>query len=354
MNNFNECPLSGILPLLFVLLFFAIASAAPPSGYSLVWSDEFDSTALDTNNWSYDTGGYWPTPQQQFYTNGLNMSFENGSAILWAKKQTYGQNPYTSCYITTQGKREFKYGYIEVRLEGPYGIGPWAVFWMMGANYPTVSWPECGEIEIYDQMTGPRNFNAASPGDSGYVVSCDFAGTTGGPIYNRQPYGYTECLCNNYHLYAIEWDSLGIKYFFDGKEFWEYDTINASYNFSSFHQPFCFIANLIVYGYITDTTIFPQKMSIDYVRVYQKSTQVKASPQKSALKIFTLSNPSQAQLRVYNLQGRLIADYTDRVRIMKTGENVMKGIASNLPIGIYVTRLFDGVKTVSEKLVIQK
>jgi hypothetical protein len=103
-----------------------------------------------------------------------------------------------------------------------------------------------------------------------------------------------------------------------------------------------------------DTTIFPQRMYIDHVRVYQKSTQVKAIPQKNMFKGLILTNPSQAQMKVYNLQGRLIGDYTDRISHFKPGDKVMKGIASDLPIGIYAVRLFDGDKVVSEKLVIQK
>jgi beta-glucanase (GH16 family) len=324
------------------------AFAAPPPGYTLVWSDEFNGTALDTNNWSYDTGGNWPSGQQQFYTNGLNMSFENGSAILWAKKQTYGLSAYTSCYITTQGKREFKYGYIEVRLKGPCGRGPWPFFSLWGKNYP---WPECGAIELYDQMTGPQNF-ITDPGDSGYVAGCYFKGASNPQVFESAVHKYTDRLSNDYHLYAIEWDSLGIKYSFDGNQFLEYDTINASYNSSTFHQPYFLNANLVVYGYITDTTIFPQKMYIDYVRVYQKSTQTVANPPKRMN--ITLPNPSAAQLRVYNLQGRLMGDYTDMVRRLKPGENAMKEIASNLPIGTYVIRLLDGVKTVSEKLAVSR
>jgi len=331
------------------LVFAAFADPPAGKGYVLTWSDEFDGVALDTNTWTMDTccsGG----AQYQTFTDH-NVTIENGAAVLWAKHEKHGYYDYTSSWIETIGKREFKYGYFEVRLKAMYGNGPWAAFWMMGSDFHRVSWPACGEIELYDQRTGTRN--NTYPGDSAFKVSCDFASASGGPLYNTAQYLYTDCLCSDYHMYAIEWDSTAIKYFFDGNKIWEYDSINESYNFSSFHQPFFFNVQVTLNPPL-DTSIFPQKMYIDYVRVYQKSTQVKASPQKSTSKIFTLSNPSQARLKVYDLQGRLIADYTDRVRHLKSGENVMKGIASDLPIGIYVTRLFDGVKTVSEKLVVQK
>jgi beta-glucanase (GH16 family) len=349
---FREVFMRIIIVLLSLLL--STTSAAPPPGYSLVWSDEFNGTTLDTNTWSYDTGLH-SNVDYQAYTNH-NVTIENAAAVLWVKHERYvsryGIYNYTSSWIHTMTKKEFQYGYIEVRLKAMFGSGPWAAFWTMGANYPTVFWPKCGEIEVYDQKTGPRNFST-DPGDSGYVVSCDFASASGGVLFNTGRYDYTECLCSNYHMYAIEWDSLGIRYFFDGNKVWEYDTVNANNTFSSFHQPHYFNINVSVHAPF-DTTIFPQKMYIDYVRVYQKSTQVKAIPQKSASKIFILSNPSQVQLKVYDLQGRLIGDYTDRARNMKPGGNVMKNIPSNLPIGIYIVRLFDGRKTASERLVIQK
>jgi beta-glucanase (GH16 family) len=345
---FREVFMRIIIVLLFLLL--STTSAAPPPGYSLVWSDEFDSTTIDTNNWSFDVGG-GPGVELEYY-NGLNFTLENGSAVLWAKHEKQGYYNYTSCQMNTRSKKEFKYGYIEMRLKAPEGQGLYATLYLLGSDYNTgTRWPDCGEIELYDQKTGPRLYNG-TPGDNCFNTSCDFKGPSGGISYNSFQYNYNKCLCTDYHLYAIEWDSLSIKYFFDDNKIWEYDTINASNNFTSFHQPFYFITGIAIggeaAGFVVDTTIFPQKMYIDYVRVYQRSTQVKASPQKSASKIFTLSNPSQTRLKVYNLQGRLVADYTDKVR------HLMKGIASNLPIGIYVTRLFDGVKTVSEKLVIQK
>ena len=348
----NKLDMEIFMRIIIVLLLLLLSTtfAAPPAGYTLVWSDEFEGPALDTNVWSYDTGLHSNTDYQA-YTNH-NVTIENGAAVLWVKYEKHGDYHYTSTWIHTMAKKEFQYGFIEVKLKAPYGSGPSASFWTQGANYNTVGWPACGEIMAYGQKTGPRNFST-DPGDSGYVTSCDFASASGGALLNTGRFDYTECLCSNYHLYGIEWDSLGIKYYFDGNKSWEYDTINESYNFSSFHQPHYFNVNVSVNAPL-DTTIFPQKMYVDYVRVYQKSTQTVANHPKRTPENMTLPNPSEAQLRVYNLQGRLISDFTDRVRKMRPGENVMKGIASNLPIGIYVTKLFDGVKTVSEMLVVSK
>jgi hypothetical protein len=107
-------------------------------------------------------------------------------------------------------------------------------------------------------------------------------------------------------------------------------------------------------GYDIDTTIFPQKMYIDYVRVFQKDPDVIVNSPRHTLQGITLANLSNAQLKLYDLQGRLIADYTNTVRHLKPAQNAMKSIASDLPIGIYVVRLFDGVRTVSEKLAVSR
>lgn len=345
----------------YLLLFAFAAFAAPPSsqGYALTWSEEFNGAVIDINTWSFDTGCTYDDTYE-YYSPGKNVTIENGAAVLEARKEPIRQrcgNYYTSCKMNTMGKAEFKYGYFEIRMKSPKGQGLVPEIWMMGSNLPQVAWPACGQIDFYDQRTGPQLYNG-TPGDNCFTATCNFKGISGSADYNYKQYNHTECLCSDYHLYAIEWDSLKIQYFFDGNKFWEYDSICQSVNFATFHQPFFFVVNITVggayQGYFIDTTIFPQRMYIDYVRVYQKSTQVNVNSQKHATKGMTLANPSQTQLKVYNLQGRLIVDYTNRVTNMKPGENVIKGVASDLPIGIYAVRFFDGAKTVSEKLVIQK
>jgi beta-glucanase (GH16 family) len=333
---------------LCALVFLASpAFADPPAGYSLVWSDEFEGPALDTTIWTNDTGPSYGADYQAYTSH--NVTIENSAAVLWVKHEKHGYYDYTSSWIHTRAKKKFQYGYIEVKLKALYGSGPWAAFWTQGAN--TVVWPECGEIELYSQKTGPRNFSTDS-GDSSFVVSCVFKGASVPIVYNEERYDYSDCLCDGYHLYAIEWDSLGIKYYFDGNKFREYNAINETYNFSSFHQPHYFNVNVTVHA-PRDTTIFPQKMYIDYVRVYQKSTQANLTHPKS-LHTMPFADPSRVQLKVYNLQGRQIADYMDLRRFMKSGGKVMKNLPSNLPAGIYIVRLVDGGKMVSERLVVHR
>jgi beta-glucanase (GH16 family) len=343
-----------IIAFCMLLGLISAAFADPPPGYSLFWSDEFNGTTLDTNTWYYDTGSFWSFgAQYQIYTN-QNLTVENGAAVLWVRHEKRGYSNYTSCQIKTKGKKEFKYGYIEVRLKAPYGNGPQPGFWMEGANNPPVPWPECGVVSIYYQRTGVRGLNY-NTGDSSYIADCEYAGATGGPIYNTIRYNHTDCLCNNYHLYAIEWDSLGIKYLFDGNQIGEFDSINASYNFSTFHQPYYFIVNIPVFPSFAplDTAIFPQKMYIDYVRVYQKGIvgTVNRDGKQQTLHSFSLVKPSTALLKVYDLSGKLVADYSGQVRRMKPGDNVMKLFHSTLSNGAYVVRHTDNGVSVARMLV---
>ncbi len=336
-------------PITFCLLLGLISAAfaAPPPGYYLVWSDEFNGTTLDTATWTIDTNSEVEQAPYRYYTNGLNLTNEDGAAVLWAKKESYRGFNYTSCSMRTSGKKEFLYGYIEARIKTPHGRGLWPSFWMGGST---------GQIALYSQLTGPQLYNG-TPGDNCFSVSCNYTNLNR-PVYITKQHDYTGCLCDDYHLYAIEWDSLGIGYFFDNNKFFEYDSINQPANFQTFHQPYYFMTWIDIggayAGYDIDTTIFPQKMYIDYVRVFQKDPDVIVNSPRHTLQGITLANLSNAQLKLYDLQGRLIADYTNTVRHLKPAQNAMKSIASDLPIGIYVVRLFDGVRTVSEKLAVSR
>jgi beta-glucanase (GH16 family) len=346
-----------IIPALLLFALPCLVFAAPPDGYSLKWSDEFDGTALDTNNWSFDTTwGMFADVNYKYYTNGLNLTLENGSAVLWAKKERFKGYDYTSCFINTRAKKEFMFGYMEAKIRTPHGRGLWPAFWMLGSNYNTAGWPVCGEIDLYEQRTGPQLYNG-TPGDNCFNATCFFNGASGLPSYNAKQFNDTECLCNDYHLYAIEWDSLGIKYFFDGTLFWEYDTINASSNVATFHQPFYIIANIDI-GNLAgpiDTTVFPQRMYIDYVRVYQKSTPAISSQQKHTIPDGALLYSSHANLNLYDLQGRFVGDFSNLFRLVKYDEGLfVNAVKSRVPQGVYLARISMGRHIVNERLVVKK
>jgi beta-glucanase (GH16 family) len=350
-----------------VLVYAAGVFAAPPTGYSLTWSDEFETgTTLNSDNWSYDVGGGgWGNNELEYYTDGANVTIENGCANLLVKQENMGGRNYTSSRINTQGKKEFKYGYFEVRLKAPKGKGLWPAFWTLGSNIASTPWPACGELELYEQRTGDQEVSGSGAsswvGNNCFIATCHFMGA-GGTSYNSQQNNYTACLCDTFHTYALLWDSLGIQYFFDGVKFWDAPDINQSSNFEAFHQPHFFIANIAVGGnYLNgcctpvDNSIFPQKLSLDYIRVYQAGTSVSYGINKGMHQpLFSLMDPSTAQLKVYNVAGNMVADFTRNVRMMKTGSNAMNALPGGFSNGIYIARLMDNGKTLSRKFVIAR
>src|SRR5579875_645280 len=129
---------------------------APTSypGYNLVWSDEFNGNSLDTSVWSYETGNSgWGNNELEYYTSGTNnLSLQDGKLVIHALKQNYGTASYTSARIKTQGKKEFKYGRIDIRAILPKGRGIWPALWMLGSNINSVGWPACGETDIMELL----------------------------------------------------------------------------------------------------------------------------------------------------------------------------------------------------------
>jgi len=235
--------------------------------WTLVWSDDFDGSAgqlPDASKWGFDLGNNngWGNAELENYTdNPENVSLDGeGNLVITAIKNG---NSYTSARVTTKNLFSQTYGRFEARLKTPYGPGIWPAFWMLGTNGSEVGWPQSGEIDIMElrgQAPSVINGTIHGPGYSG-----------GGGI------SAAYALQNNrfdldYHVFAVEWTADQIDFFVDG---YLYNRISKSdvpgewvYN-----HPFFMILNVAVggnyVGYPTAQTPFPQKMTIDYVRVYQ-------------------------------------------------------------------------------------
>ena len=348
---------SAGLFILVMLVYTASVTAAVPTGYGLVWSDEFSGTTVDTNTWTFDTGvgnpPGWGNNELEYYTGGANFKDSAGYGILIAKKENFGGRNYTSCRMNTMGKKAFKYGYFEARIKTPTGNGLWPAFWTLGSDFNTgVPWPSCGEVELYEQRTGSVK-HGGTAGDNCFIQTCHYAtsyhGTT--PSYNSHQTNNSNCLCSDFHTYSILWDSLGFTYYFDGTQTWTYSNINMANNEDSFHQTFFFIANIAIGGAyqgqdggFVDNSIFPQEMYIDYIRVYQKGvTSTVAGPaERQSVNPFAIVNPSKSQLKIFDLNGRLVADYTSNVRVLKAGDAAMKALPLGLCAGAYIARFYDG------------
>lgn len=276
MNTLNQ---KIFLNLLISTLFVMVLSSCekdsvqslPQRDWQLVWSDEFNGTSgvlPDATKWKFDIGtgnSGWGNQELQFYTNrSENVSLDgSGNLVITALKESYSGSAYTSARIKTQGLFSPTYGKIEARIKTPFGPGIWPAFWMLGSNVETVGWPACGEIDIMEIKGHQPHITFGSLHGPGY--------SGGNPI--TKAYGLQNSRFDaDYHVFGIEWSENQIDFFVDGylyNRVFSTDTPGAwAYNHSFF-----LILNVAVggnfVGFPTDGTAFPQKMYIDYVRVYK-------------------------------------------------------------------------------------
>ena len=235
-----------------------------PTSYpnlSLVWADEFDGDMLNENDWSYETGNNgWGNNELQNYLYGTNNATVSDGWLTIEAKQS-GTN-YTSARIITKDKQSFQYGRIDIRARLPEGQGIWPALWMLGQNFSTVGWPACGEIDIMELV-------GHTPNKVHGTVHWENQGS-------HAEYGGNKSLssgifADEFHVFTIKWNSQSITWFIDDVEFHVIDITSSE--LSEFHQEFFFIFNVAVGGNWPGnpdaSTNFPQKMIVDYVRVFQ-------------------------------------------------------------------------------------
>ncbi len=268
-------------------------SNTDPPGWKLTWADEFngkDGSPVDPTRWSYDVGcgpdgDGWGNGELQWYTSGTaNAVVGGGALVVTAKVVSPGTQScvapgavgYTSARLHTQGKFAQKYGRFEARMQIPAGIGLWAAFWMMGADYVPDDWPICGEIDVME--------NAGNEAASVH-------GAIHGPTTDSSPTGETYVdeglhgmatlaqgkLADAFHVYAIEWEVGVVRWYLDGKLYFAAKPSDLPAGATwVFDHPFFLVLNLAVGGAFPDppkpdaTTVFPKKLVVDWVRVYQK------------------------------------------------------------------------------------
>jgi beta-glucanase (GH16 family) len=242
------------------------------SAQKLVWSDEFDqSGAPDSTKWSYDLGvgnpDGWGNNELQYYTRDTkNVRVENGKLIIEARRDPHQGKSYTSARLITRKKGDWLYGKIEVRAKLPHGRGTWPAIWMLSSDWKYGGWPESGEIDIMEHV--------------GYDMGV-VHGTIHTLAYNHIKQTQKEGKINvaspekDFHIYGIEWTKDKIDFLADGAI---YHTVTRDpkddWKGWPFDQPFHLILNIAVGGGWggregVDETIWPQKMEVDYVRVYQ-------------------------------------------------------------------------------------
>lgn len=236
------------------------------AGKTLVWQDEFEGTSLNTANWKFETGtgnNGWGNNELQFYRQE-NTQVNAGHLIITAKKENFQGSQFTSSRIITSGLKSFKYGRIDIRAALPKGQGMWPALWMLGSNFQTVGWPACGEIDIMEMIGGGGREKTVHG-----TVHWDNNGSHASFSNSRSLTSGT--LADEFHVYSIVWTNSSISWYLDNVQYHSIDTTPAA--LSEFQQEFFFIFNIAVGGNWPGspdgTTVFPQHLFVDYIRVFQ-------------------------------------------------------------------------------------
>ena len=266
------------------LLLVALAGCAdqPPS-WKLAWEDQFDGPAgapPDPLYWDYDVGGGgWGNAQLEFDTaRPENVALDgHGFLAITARRESYQGRSYTSARIVTRGKFEQALGRWEARIRLPAGQGIWPAFWLLGANYPEVGWPACGEIDVMEmrgQMPAIVNGSLHATGYSGGEAITDQYVCEVSPTCATPPCTPLCPFDADFHVYAVEIEPARIRFFVDGAMYQSVrqDRLAAGAAWP-YQAPFFAILNVAVGGnYVgapDGTTVFPQTMLVDYVRYYR-------------------------------------------------------------------------------------
>jgi beta-glucanase (GH16 family) len=255
-----------------------------PTGWTEVWSDEFDDpagTPPDPANWTYEIGDGalngiegWGNSERQYYTDDPANAATDGEGNLVITLDEaddslgcfYGTCEYTSARLVSTDRAEFAFGRIETRVRVPIGLpsgdGLWPAFWSLGTDIKRNPWPAAGEIDIMEWVGRLPN---------------EIFGTIHGPGYNGgsafgNTYDFGEPVFNDYHTFTIEWEPDMITWYVDGIQYHQAEPSDVPGPWV-FNKPFYLLLNLAIGGNfggpISPDVTYPQEYLVDYVKVYQ-------------------------------------------------------------------------------------
>ncbi|MFT4785524.1 MAG: beta-glucanase (GH16 family) [Cyclobacteriaceae bacterium] len=246
-----------------------------PEGYTIIWQDEFDETAINATNWDFENGdgtdfglpAGWGNNELQLYTGGAsnaNIETDGDLSVLKLTAVADGAGGYTSSKVVTKDKFSMRFGRVDVRAKLPTGQGVWPAIWMLGDNISEVDWPGCGEIDIVEML-----------GDNSSKVYSTVH-FTNNELKREEQQGTYELASgsfnDDYHKFSLTWTPESMTFFVDDTQMHE---VIIADDMKEFLRSFYLIMNVAVGGnwpgYPDETTAFPQSMMVDYIRVYEKN-----------------------------------------------------------------------------------
>jgi beta-glucanase (GH16 family) len=265
----------------------AAAQASPPQPASpqwrLVWSDEFsgpNGSLVDTSKWVAETGGGgWGNNELESYTDRPQNAYQqDGNLVIKIRQEKFTGSDgiarnYTSARLKTLGKFSQAYGRFEARIKIPRGQGIWPAFWMLGDDINKVGWPACGEIDIMENIGKEPTLIHGTIHGPGYSGEHGI----GAPASLSDLPKTAQAIADDFHIFAVEWEPNVIRFYIDDHLYetrtpadlppgtkWVYD------------HPFFLLLNVAVGGdwpgNPDGTTVFPQTMLVDYVRIYRRAS----------------------------------------------------------------------------------
>ncbi len=205
---------------------------------------------MNPSRWNFENIAWPHNGEAQFYLP-QNASASGGLLRIRAERQSVGGRPYTSARINTDNTFEQQYGRFEARMKVPAGRGYWPAFWLLPASG---AWPpEIDVMEILGHQTSTvymtQHFGPTS-------APANFGGSFTGPDFAA-----------DFHDFAVEWSPNRIDWFVDG-------VLRFSTTTNVPQEPMYVVLNLAVGGwwpgYPDASTVFPQELLVDWVRVYMR------------------------------------------------------------------------------------
>ncbi len=344
MNRVNKILLNLGISISVATVMMTSTDAQPLNGWDLIWSDEFNGTSLDGSKWQLELNegdhglsAYTNRPQ--------NLSVSDGCLVLQAQKESYNGAQYTSTQVSSRNKGYWKYGRFDIRAKLPVGKGMWPAIWMMPNNRAYGVWPQSGEIDIMENLGANTRL---------------FYSTLHHSITNEMLQGtYTtpegQSLSDTFHVYTMIWDTGSFAFYIDSVHNYyntnSWSPKNVAYP-KPFDQSFFMMFDLAVGGDWggppDNSTVFPQKMLVDWIRVYRKnnSTEIghpaenrnfKKSPVTVSGKWFEMDLKTGASVNfsLHDMAGREIV----RVNDFRNASQTRVPVPAGLSRGFYMWKL---------------